>query len=176
MTDPTEKPKPQGRANEKTHAEVKYIPLDPGDPNETTFAGIKFRANVAGEVPRNHLVQSLQREEITTADGIRTRSVERKIPALDLLKKNPHFEVDGERARRQAPHARVPDSADEYRGYCIAWIAESTGARAMDTRWDAEKGLRDRCGCDKADIDYLRPFFENRRSECNDADSGSRAA
>ena len=163
--------KPQAKAlplsaDAKTHAEVVYTPLDPGDPIETIFAGLKFRANVAVQVPLTRMVDSLLRKESQTMDGeLRSRAIETKVPVVERLKTNPYFKVDGEQCIRDRPHAKVPDSPEGYRGYAISWIRLSTDARSMRDRWEMEKQLRVSCGCDKRDIDYIMPLFEMRYDE-----------
>lgn len=168
---PDRKPEAKGAAaaaapKAKTHAEIVYTPLDPGDPHETEFAGIKFRANTAVQVPLARTVNQLQRKEHYTTEGdLRSRSIEVKTPVAEALRLNPHFRVDGEQAVRDRPHSKVPDSPEGYRGYAIAWIALSKGAKEMKMRWEMEKPLRHACGVDKADIEYIMPLFESKFDE-----------
>lgn len=158
-------------------AVVIYRPSE-GDPH-TTFIRygereehqVRFRANEPVEVLHSITVSQLLREERETPDGIRARSVERKVPLVDMLKTNPSFEVDGQRAERKAPLARLPDTPDQYRNYAVMWITASMSARAMDQRWEAEAGLRSRCGVGPEDISYIRPLFDARRKECADLDA-----
>ena len=155
----------------KKSAMITYIPLDHGDPVENVFGGIRFKANVPVEVPRTHTILQLIVEKIETKDGeLRTHGVERQIPLIEVLRGNSSFEIDGVRPERIKPHARVPEDADQYRGYCINWIFASTSADSMDKRWIGEEGLRRRCGVSPSDIDQLRPFFESRRMECAELD------
>jgi hypothetical protein len=157
---------PPSMLEPKTHAEVVYTPLDPGDPHETEFAGIKFRANVAVQVPLARTVNQLQRKEHYTTEGdLRSRSIEVKTPIVEALRNNPHFRIDGEQAVRDRPHSKVPDSPEGYRGYAIAWIALSKGAKEMKMRWEMEKPLRHACGVDKTDIEYIMPLFESKFDE-----------
>lgn len=98
-------------------------------------------------------------------DGtIQTRHVEKRVPMAELARNNPHFMVNGKQADKPAPKKiRLPESPDEYRGYALRWIADSTELSAMQVRWDAEQALRDRCGVNDADVAYIMPFFEAKR-------------
>jgi hypothetical protein len=104
------------------------------------------------------------------ADGtVQSRNVETKVSLVELARGNPAFSVDGARAERKVATASVPTSNDDYRGYCIAWIADSTDAAVMDKRWEAEAELREQCGVEEKDLAYLRPFFEAQRGRCRNA-------
>ena len=151
-------------------ATIVYRPQDPSDPVEMLFGGVKFKANEPVEVPYSKTILQLLREERETPEGIRTRAVERAVPLPDVVRGNPWFEVDGVKAERKKATARVPDSADEYRGYAISWIATSMSADSMDKRWVAEEGLRQRCGVSSTEISYIRPFFDARHMECSELD------
>jgi hypothetical protein len=161
---------PKADTANKDTAEVVYTPLDPGDGHETTFAGIRFKANVATAVPLSLTYPVTVREEVKAPDGmVHTRGVERRRSAVEALRDNPHFKVDGKQAPRPDDlKARVPDTPEQWRAYAIGWINVSTNAKAMDTRWDGEATLRERCGCSGDDIRYVRPFFDARRAECAD--------
>jgi hypothetical protein len=162
-------PRPIGRPrNTRTFI---YRPIEEGDRLEIEMAGIKFRANVPVEVSDGVTILQLLREERDTPDGIRTRAVERKVPLYQVVTGNPWFEVDGVRPQRSVPGTKVPDTADEYRGYAITWIFQSTSAAAMDLRWAGEEGLRQRCGVNVSDRNYLMPFFQARHKECSDLDA-----
>lgn len=150
--------------------EITYIPED-GDPVRTKWNGIEFKAYVPVKVSRRHTVQVLLRITQDMPDGtVVTKAVEKRIPMVELARNNARFSVNGKApAKKAEAKARVPASPDEYRGYAINWIAQSTGASAMDARWENEQLLREKCGCDDADIAYLRPFFEARHEECSAA-------
>lgn len=139
-----------------------------------TKPGISFKANDPVEIPYSRTTQQLLVEKFETSNGIRSRAMERLIPIIDVLRGNPSFEVDGERPERIKPHARLPQTSDEYRGFCINWISVSMSADWMDKRWVGEEGLRQRCGCAPSDIAYLRPFFDARRVECAELDQQRR--
>lgn len=158
--------RPDAAPRNKTHAEIVYTPLDPGDPHETEFAGLKFRANVPVQVPLTRTVDSLVKKEYQTPEGEqRSRHVNVRVPVTEILKGNPFFRIDGEQPVRDRPHTKIPDSPEAYRGYAITWIAGSIDAKSMKMRWEMEKPLRSSCGVDKADIDYIMPLFEMRYDE-----------
>jgi hypothetical protein len=155
----TMKPKTKGTA------ELTYHPSD-GDPVRVLWGGLEFKAYVPVAVPLTHSISVPLRKEQALADGtVQSRNVETKVSLVDLARGNPSFSVDGVRAERKVATAWVPTGNDEYRGYCIAWIAASTDATAMDMRWEAEADLRETCGVDEKDLAYLRPFFEARHMQ-----------
>jgi len=147
--------------------QVIYHP-DGSDPSETMVHGVRFRAGVA--VP----ISSAQTALVPITDKVErdgivcNRTVERRIPLVDLLRRNPFFSVDGERAERVRPGSQIPTSPDSYRGYAIIWIAASNSASGIRHRWAAEEALRMRCGCQAEDIAYISPFLEMRVKECED--------
>jgi hypothetical protein len=147
-----------------------YRQQDPADPIEMAMGGIMFHANVPKEVPDTVTVLQLITETRETTDGeVRSKGREQKIPLYKVLEHNPWFEIDGVKPPRPAlATARVPDTADEYRGYAIAWIATSTNAVTMDKRWMGEDMLRRKCGVGASDLAYIMPFFDAKREECAD--------
>ena len=164
----TEARKP-GRPRTKERAMVAYIPGD-GDPNKVVWNGVEFRANVAIELPSTKTVRVSVRKEYQTPEGdLRSRSVDQFIPMIELAKGNPSFSVDGVQSARRMGSARLPVDNDQYRGYALAWIRDATSLSQLTQRWDAEESLRDRCGCDTKDIQWLRPFLEARREEVREA-------
>ncbi len=153
----------------KTTAEVTYIP-DDGDPNKVTWAGMEFRANVPVSVPLNKTISIPMRKEHYLADGtLQSRGVETKVSIVDLAKGNPSFSVDGNRSERKVASARLPADADQYRGYALRWIRESTSLAQLNERWAGEEELRSRCGCEKKDENYLMPFFTARQEQVKEA-------
>jgi len=161
----------------RDYDEITYLPGD-GDPPRTRWNGVEFKAHIPVKVLRTQVVSVPMPIQTKGQDGelingivqpdgsIQTRHVERKVPMVELAKNNPAFSVNGETpAKRKMGTAKVPTDSDEYRGYCIAWVAASTNQLEMDARWNAEQDLRDKCGCDDRDIGYLRPFFEARRMQ-----------
>jgi hypothetical protein len=161
---------------DKSTAEVTYIPGD-GDPHRVTWGGLEFKAHIPTLVPLTHAISVPMRKEHVLDDGtVQSRNIETRVSLVELARGNPSFSVDGVQAERKAGTARVPSSNDEYRGYAIAWIANSTGAAAMDTRWEAEAALRGQCGVDDKDIAYLRPFFEARRDQVKASSEAGLAA
>lgn len=154
----------------RDYDEITYYPGD-GDPHRTMWNGLEFKAHIPTRVSPKHTVLAPMPTTVTMPDGTeQTRHVEKRIPMVELARKNPSFMVNGERpAERKSATIRVPESPDEYRGYAIRWIAASSEASAMDARWAAEEGLRIRCGCNDQDIAYLRPFFEAKYDEAGGA-------
>lgn len=154
----------EAQAAQREHDEITYIPCE-GDPARTKWNGYEFKAHIPVNVPRSACVLVPMPIDVIASDGTRTtRHIEKRIPMAELAKGNPTFSVNGETpAKRKMGTARVPTNSDEYRGYCISWVAASTEASAMDARWDAEADLREKCGCEDKDIAYVRPFFEARR-------------
>jgi hypothetical protein len=163
----------------RSTATVIYRP-DQHDPPEIlmfateTVPPMAFRANEPVEVPYSRTIPQLLVEKFETAEGIRSRSIERNVPVVEVIRGNPSFEIDGVRPERQRPAQRMPTDADQYRGYAISWISVSMSADSMDKRWIGEEGLRQRCGCSPSDIAYLRPFFDARRVECAELDQQRR--
>lgn len=153
------------RSGSKDSAEVTYIP-DDGDPNKVVWNGIEFRANVPVTISHSKMVSSLTRVESKGPEGeLRSRGVEGTIAMVELARKNPSFSVDGEQAQRRAATQRLPTDSDQYRGYALRWIRESTSLSQLNERWDGEHELRERCGFEKKDEAYLRPFLDARKEQ-----------
>lgn len=170
MTDDTKSRQPPLPAGKRTRTFV-YRPLDEGDRLEVEQGGVRFRANVPVEVADTVTIMQLLTESRETPDGPRTKAIERHVPLYKVLEGNPWFEIDGVQPERKKATARLPESADQYRGYAISWIAASMSAAAMDKRWAGEESLRQRCGVSVADLGYVRPFFDARHEECADLDA-----
>jgi len=150
-----------------------YRPQDPADPIEMSMGGIMFHANVPKGVPDSVTILQLITETRETAEGeVRSKGREQKVPLYKVLEHNPWFEIDGVKPPRPAPAtARMPDTADEYRGYAVAWIGDSKTVAAMDKRWSGEDWLRRKCGVAASDLAYIMPFFDAKREECADIQS-----
>jgi hypothetical protein len=149
----------------KDHAEITYIPGD-HDPQRTNFCGIEFIAYRPVNVPLAKTVPILERHDHYNDDGNkRSHGVEKQTPVVELARNNPWFAVDGVQAARSNSTARtkIPADSDQYRGYALAWIAASRTLGELDERWKAEELLRDKCGLQKSDVDYITPFLEARR-------------
>lgn len=154
---------------EKTTAEVTYVPGD-GDPIKTVWNGVEFRANIPVTIPYTKMVESLTRVESKGPEGeIRSRGVAGKIPMIELARSNPFFTVDGVGTERRQGTQRLPIDADQYRGYALGWIRESNTLRQLEQRWEGEAPLREKCGCEAKDENYLRPFLEARREQLKEA-------
>jgi hypothetical protein len=153
----------------KDYAEITYVPLNRDDPHTVTWAGIEFRAHLPRRVSLKATYLVPTRVEHVMADGtVTTKHVEKPQSLIELARSNPSFTVDGVGSKQKAGTARTPQDAKEYRGYCTRWIAASTDPAEMDTRWAAEEALRDHCGCDGMDVEYLRPFFEAQKDVLSD--------
>lgn len=159
---------PRGRPPGKTTAEVTYV--DEDGPSKTTVHGVPFRLNVPVTIPLNKMVEQLIRVESKGPEGeTRSRGVERPSSLVELLRGNSGFMVDGVRAERKVGSQRLPIDADGYRGYAMAWIRESNTLRQLEQRWEGEANLREKCGCEQKDENYLRPFLDARRDQLKEA-------
>jgi hypothetical protein len=148
----------------RDYDDITYFPGE-GDPVRTSWNGLTFVAHIPTKVSKKHTVLAPMPVEVTMPDGtVQTRHVEKRIPMAELAKNNPTFMVNGKQADRPQPkRTRLPESPDEYRGYALRWIADSTELSAMQVRWDAEQALRDRCGVNDSDVAYIMPFYEAKR-------------
>jgi hypothetical protein len=154
---------------EKLSSAVTYLPTD-GDPIKVVWNGIEFRANVPVDLPHGKTILVPMRKEYNTPEGdLRAKSVETRISMVELARGNPSFSVDGVQAERKIGTARLPTDNDQYRGYAMHWIRDATTLSALNMRWDSEAALRERCGCDDKDVNWLRPFLEARRDEVKQA-------
>jgi len=155
---------------DKMTAEVTYHP-DDGDPIKTEWAGIKFVGNIPVSVPLTKTIMAPIRKQFqNTADGtLQSRSTEHPMSIVELARNNPKFSVNGERAERKEPLQRLPTDADQYRGYALRWIRESTTLAQLNERWRGEVELRERCGCEDKDENYLMPFLNARRDQVKEA-------
>lgn len=153
----------------KESAEVTYIPGD-GDPIKTKVHGVEFRGNVPVSIRFDKMVETLTRKETKGPEGeTRSRGVESKISLVELLRGNRCFSVDGVQPEYKEGSQRLPTDADQYRGYAMGWIRESNTLRQLDQRWEGEERLREKCGLEAKDENYLRPFLEARRDQLREA-------
>lgn len=159
----------RGRKPAKDSAEVTYIPGE-GDPIKTKVHGIEFRGNVPVSIRFDKMVETLTRKETKGPEGeTRSRGVEGKISLVELLRGNRCFSVDGVQPEYKEGSQRLPTDADQYRGYAMGWIRESNTLRQLDQRWEGEERLREKCGLEPKDENYLRPFLEARRDQLREA-------
>jgi hypothetical protein len=155
------------KLGEKT-AEVTYV--DEDGPSRTVCWGIDFRLNVPVTVPYSRTVESLIRKETAGPEGEpRSRGVPGRISVVELARGNPCFMVDGVRPERKIGMQRLPIDADQYRGYALGWVRQSNTLRQLDERWEGEAPLREKCGCEAKDENYLRPFLDARRDQLKEA-------
>lgn len=153
------------KSGDKSTAEVTYIPGE-GDPIKTVWNGIEFRANVPVTVPLSTTVESLLRKETAGPEGeIRSRAVPGRISMVELARGNSSFSVDGVRSERQFGTQSLPFDADQYRGHALRWMTESNTLRQLNQRWEGEAALREKCGVEAKDENYLRPFLDMRRDQ-----------
>lgn len=146
--------------------EVTYTPLENGDPIETEFGGIEFRAHKPVDVPLTATILTMVRQETLNAEGLpRATAVEKRVPVVEILKGNPYFTVAGEQAAKRKPgRPAVPKTPMEYRSHAQAWFATAESHDELAHKWDSEAALREKIGVhdDGDDVKYLRPFFDAR--------------
>jgi hypothetical protein len=153
---------------ERDFVEITYV--DEEGPSKTKCWGIDFKLNVPVQVPVNATVESLTRKETSGPEGeIRSRGVHGRISVVELARGNSGFMVDGVRAERRLGSQRLPTDADQYRGYAMGWIRETNTIRQLDQRWEGEANLREKCGCEQKDENYLRPFLDAKRDQLKEA-------
>lgn len=154
------------RAASKDSSQVTYIPRD-GDPIRTVWNGVEFRANIPVVIPHSKMVNTLVVQETKGPEGdIRTKGVETKTSMVEMAKTNPFFEVDGvQHVEHKNGVARLPIDSDQYRGYALVWIRATNTLKQLKERWDGEEPLREKCGLEVGDINYLRPFLDARREQ-----------
>lgn len=162
------------RAPEKTaeqeerSAEVVYV--DDEGPNRTSIGGIEFKLNVPVKVPYSKTILQLHKKESIGPEGEpRSRSVEVRVPLVEVLRGNPGFSIDGVRHERKLGTQRLPTDSDQYRGYALSWIRATNTLTQLNQRWDGEEALREKCGCEPKDVSYLAPFLEARREQLSEA-------
>jgi hypothetical protein len=161
----------RGRKPAKDSAEVTYIPGE-GDPIKTKVHGVEFRGNVPVSIRFDKMVETLTRKETKGPEGeTRSRGVEGKISLVELLRGNRCFSVDGVHPEHKEGARGIPKDADGdwYRGYAMKWINESTTFAQLEQRWAGEQALREKCGLEPKDENYLRPFFEFRKDQLRGA-------
>jgi len=148
----------------KATAEIVYV--DEDGPSKTKCWGIDFKLNVPVQVPLSATVECLTRKESVGPEGeIRSRGVPGRISVVELARGNSGFMVDGVRAERRLGSQRLPTDADQYRGYAMGWIRETNTPRQLEQRWEGEANLREKCGCEQKDENYLRPFLDAKRDQ-----------
>lgn len=153
------------REEKEASSQVVYVPND-GDPVRTSCHGIDFRANVPVTVPHSKMASLLEVRKTVGPEGEeRSKGYEVKRPLVDLLRTNPSFTVDGEGIERKVGTQRLPTDADQYRGYALGWIRATNTLTQLKQRWDGEEPLREKCGLETGDINYLRPFLDARREQ-----------
>jgi hypothetical protein len=157
-------PPPEAK-KEKNSSMVTYSPRD-GDPIRTTCHGVEFKANVPIDIPHSKMASvMLVRKTIGPEGDERSKAVDTKMPLVELLRTNPFFEVDGVKLEHKQGSHRLPTDSDQYRGYALGWIRASNTLRQLNERWIGEEPLRDKCGLEERDINYLRPFLDARREQ-----------
>lgn len=149
---------------------VTYIPRDPTDPAMMIWNGVKFPANVPVELdPKLHGYKvPLPKKTLDAATGrTLTEHVETWVSMIDQAKGNLSFQVEGEApvAARKPGRPRTPRTSEDYRSYCLAWVAATEDFQDLEERWKEEEALRERCEVGHDDLSYLSPFLEAKRHE-----------
>lgn len=161
--------KTSGAAIEKNFSEVTYVPGD-GDPHRTVWNEVEFRANVPVKIPHSKMVNVLERKVTTGPEGEeRSKGVEVKRSMVEMARGNPYFMVDGVQAERKIGSQRLPTDSDQYRGYALGWIRATNTLKQLEERWAGEEPLREKCGLEPVDVNYLAPFLEARREQLGEA-------
>ena len=147
---------------------VTYTPLEDGDRLNTEVAGFKFVANIPIEIPDSATIDNVEVVHTVNDEGLprtHTRNVKTKV--LDMLRKNPYFQVEGAPAVKKRGRPPIPKNADEYKAHAQAWIAESGSTAELEAHWERELELRERLGVsDESDeVRFLRPFYDRRHAE-----------
>jgi hypothetical protein len=155
-------------------AKVTYTPRENGDPIETSFGGIKFRAGEPVEIPATATVLQMERIETRNAEGLpRGNAVEKKVPLIDVLKTNPYFVVEGHDQAAKAKRGRpsLPKTPEEYRSHAQALFSSAETHVELEQRWAEEAELRAKIGMadDGDEIRFLTPFYEARHHELKKA-------
>jgi hypothetical protein len=180
---------PEAKKSTPNTDKIAYIPGD-GDPHTTIWNGITFKAHIPVEVPRSKVVAVLMpirtpvldefgkpqidengnkvmQNGILQPDGtLQTRHIEQRLPMVELAKTNPRFSVNGNKPIEvKAGTARLPQDANQYRGYSMNWMSHCTDLEQLEARWDGETALRQDCGVEQSDLAFLNPFMEMRKEQ-----------
>lgn len=148
---------------------VVYSPND-GDPIRTSCHGVEFRANVPVIIPHDRMCSVMITKKTIGPEGEeRSKGHETKISLVELLKTNQNFIVDGVELERRQGSAKLPTDPDQYRGYALGWIRATNTLKQLHNRWDGEEALRDKCGLENGDLNYLRPFLDAKREQLGEA-------
>jgi hypothetical protein len=144
-------------------SKITYRPR-PGNPAETIWAGYRFLANVATEIPNNAGYPVTESVRQNLADGtyvLVTR--ERFVTLLEKARDNPEFQVEGEpRAEVQQVHPEQMTTPAQYRAYAEQWFMGEDDLAQFQERWDDEEALREQCGVTRDDLRALEPVFKLR--------------
>lgn len=144
---------------------VVYSPND-GDPIRTSIHGVEFRANIPVIIPHDRMCSVMQTRKTLGPEGEeRSKGHEVKIPLVELLRTNQYFIVDGVELKRRHGSQRLPTDPDQYRGYALGWIRATNTLRQLKERWEGEEPLREKCGLEMGDLNYLQPFLDARREQ-----------
>jgi hypothetical protein len=122
--------------------EITYLPGQMDNPT-VTWCGHTFRANVPKTITGH-------------SDG--TNAERLNFHLIESAKNNKHFAVGGKTKRRQA--SAEPTTAEEYRGYFIAWMNQSFDhADQMIERFARDRELQAACEVGSDDYSYLGTLF-----------------
>lgn len=143
---------------------ITYMPLNNGDPIRTKVAGCSFRAGVPVEVGPNEYpveVPIVHRKE--SDDGtFTTHMVNKKIPLVQLLAGNPHFEIDGIAAQAKTGRPKKPTTDREYRMFALAWLERAQTGGEIRKRWADEEPLRQQLEVGDDDVRFMMQFINAR--------------
>lgn len=124
---------------------VTYVPRD-GDPVRVKWDGIEFTANVPVLVTKPHIIEA--------ARG------------------NPWFHVGEDAPAPKPAEPQEPQTAEEYRGYVVAWLKGATTSDLMQRRWDAEAPMREDLGVGTDDLEWIGKFFNPQFEQLKKAEAG----
>lgn len=123
---------------------VTYLPAE-GDRSSVKWAGHVFHANVPKQV------------DVTKHGEL-----------IEAARKNKFFKVgafDASKDRVPVEETPLPKTSDQYRAWCVAWLAKCESDAEFVDRWMGEEKLREECGVGTDDIDYLNTLILPKRAE-----------
>ncbi len=140
----------------------------PHSPVTTTFHGLTLEANIPIELTDADVAEIDVVDLIPNDDGlVRSRTVKKRIPLLELAKNNPSGEllVEGHEARKPG-RPPVPKTAEQYKAWATRWIGECLDHEVLESRWKKEAALRVACQADGEAISReLNALFSRRHAE-----------
>lgn len=129
--------------------DVTYKTLHPSDPRETVWDGRSFEAGKPVKL-----------------DG----RVKEHAAFIERAKSNPWFDVDGESAPQGKSKDR-PETAEEYRSYCIDWINRAKSVAELEGRWRKESDMREDLGWGSDDQGLIDPIYGPKLEKMKSAEN-----